>query len=44
MIKNVRLCIYDEYTNSTITIKEATQLEIDKITTKFEDKKELIDY
>lgn len=44
MIKNVRLCIYDEYTNSNITIKEAPQPEIDRITTKFEDKKELIDY
>ena len=43
-MKEVYLCIYDDYTKCYEEIMKAQQVEIDKITTKFEDKKELIEY
>lgn len=43
-MKEVNLCIYDEYTNNYVVLKKAPQVEIDKLTTRFEDKQELINY
>lgn len=43
-MKEVSLYIYNEYTNNYTVLKKAPQEEIDRITTRFEDKQALINY